>query len=238
MKLGKIISFLMVMLLVTLNYAQEKQHETNSTVPELEKFHEVIYSIWHTAWPEKDVKMLKSLLPDVEKGYNEIVKAKLPGILRDKQAKWDAGMKNLTASFNAYKTAAGKDEKQPLLDAAEKLHMNYEGLVRAIRPVLKEVDSFHQELYSLYHYYAPEYNFDKIKNSSAVLTAKMTDLKKAQLSERQKGKKDSFDKAVSELDKAVMELAVVVKAGSNKDKVKAIVETVHTKYQAVEKVFE
>jgi hypothetical protein len=238
MKTRIILLFLFVMLLVSVNYAQEKQHETSSAVPELEKFHEVIYSIWHTAWPEKDVKMLKSLLPDVEKGYNEIVKAKLPGILRDKQAKWDEGIKNLTASFNAYKTAAGKDEKQPLLDAAEKLHANYEGLVRAIRPVLKEVDSFHQELYSLYHYYSAEYNFEKIKASSVVLTAKMPELKKAQLSERLKTKKAAFDKAVAELDKAVENLAVVVKAGNNKDKVRAAVETVHTKYQAVEKVFE
>ena len=238
MKIRIILSLLFIMLFVTVNYAQDKQHETSSSVPELDKFHEVIYSIWHTAWPEKDVKMLKSLLPDVEKGYNAIVKAKLPGILRDKQSKWDAGMKNLTVSFNAYKAAAAKDDKQPLLDAAEKLHANYEGLVRAIRPVLKEVDSFHQELYSLYHYYAPEYNFAKIKSSSAVLVAKMAELKKAQLSEKQKAKKDAFDKAVAELDKAVKDFADVVKAGDNKEKVKAVVEIVHTKYQAVEKVFE
>ncbi len=238
MKIRTIISFSFFMLLFSVTYAQEKQHETSSSVPELDKFHEVIYAIWHTAWPEKDVKMLKSLLPDVEKGYDAITKAKLPGILRDKQAKWDAGIKNLTASYNAYKAAAAKDDKQPLLDAAEKLHANYEGLVRAIRPVLKEVDSFHQELYSLYHYYAPEYNFDKIKNSSAVLVTKMAELKKAQLSEKQKGKKRAFDKAVSELDNAVKDFADVVKAGNNKDKVKGAVEIVHTKYQAVEKVFE
>lgn len=238
MKIKAILSFLFIMLLVSINYAQDKQHETNASIPELDNFHEVIYTIWHTAWPEKDVKLLKSLLPDIEKGYKELVKAKLPGILRDKQAKWDAGMKILTATYEAYKAAAGKDEKQPLLDAAEKLHANYEGLVRAIRPVLKEVDSFHQELYSLYHYYTPEYKFDKIKNSSAVLTAKMAELKGAKLSERQKGKKDAFDKAVGELDKAVADFAAVVKAGNNKDKIKAAVETVHTKYQAVEKVFE
>ena len=238
MKVRTVLSLLLLLFFVSIGYSQEKQHETNSAVPELEKFHDVIYQIWHTAWPEKDVKMLKSLLPDVEKLFNELSKAKLPGILRDKQVKWDAALKTLTNSFEAYKAAAAKDENQPLLDAAEKLHANYEAMVRVVRPVLKEVDSFHQDLYSLYHYYSPEYNFAKIKKSSAALTAKMTALKKAELSERQKSKKDAFDKAVADLDKAVKDFAAVVKAGDKKDNVKAAVETVHAKYQLVEKVFE
>jgi len=237
MKLKLILSLLMTLVFVTAGFSQVKEHETNSAVPELVKFHEVIYQIWHTAWPEKDVKMLKSLLPEVEKSYKELSGAKLPGILREKKAKWDEGMKKLTASYEAYKTAAGKDDAQPLLDAAEKLHANYEGLVRTIRPVLKEVDAFHQDLYMLYHYYVDKYDFSKIKKSSSALSSKMDAMKKAQLSEKQKTKKEAYDKAVAELEKAVKEFAAVVKAGDNKEKVKAAVETVHTKYQAVEAVF-
>lgn len=238
MKIKAILSVLLVMLFVSFGFAQQKEHETNSAVPELEKFHEVIYQIWHTAWPEKDVKMLKDLLPEVEKGYNDLVKAELPGILRDKKGKWDEGLKKLTAAFDAYKKAAAADEKQPLLDAAEKLHANYEGMVRVVRPVLKEVDAFHQDLYTLYHFYSPEFKLDKIKKASAALTKKMSGLAKAKLSERQQPKKDAYDKAVTELGTAVKEFAAVVKTSKDKVKIQAAVETVHAKYQLLEKVFE
>lgn len=238
MKIKLLLSVLLLAIVFSTNYSQVKEHETTSAVPELEKFHDVIYQIWHTAWPEKDVKLLKSLFPDVEKDFVQLAKAKLPGILREKQGKWDEGMKKLTASFEAYKNAVSKNENQPLLDAAEKLHANYEGLVRVIRPVLKEVDAFHQDLYMLYHYYLPEYNFEQIKKSSAALLEKITGMAKAQLSEKQKIKKDAFDKSVAELDKSVKDLAAAVKAGNNKDKVKVAVESVHSKYQLVEKVFE
>jgi hypothetical protein len=238
MKIKAILSVLSLLLFVSLGFAQVKEHETNSAVPELEKFHEVIYQIWHTAWPEKDVKMLKDLLPEVEKGYKDLAKAELPGILRDKKGKWDEGMKKLTAAFEAYKKATASDEKQPLLDAAEKLHANYEGMVRVVRPVLKEVDAFHQDLYSLYHYYSPEFKLDKIKKASAALSKKIEGMQKAQLSEKQKTKKDAYDKSVAELEKAVKEFAAVVKTSKDKAKIQAAVESVHAKYQLVEKVFE
>jgi hypothetical protein len=66
--------------------------ETESAVPELAAFHEVIYPIWHTAYPDKDIAMLKSLVPQVNELAAKVFSAQLPGILRDKQAKYDAGL--------------------------------------------------------------------------------------------------------------------------------------------------
>ncbi len=238
MKLKAILLLSVFMTIAVVSYAQEKEHEISSTVPELEKFHDVIYPMWHTAWPEKDVKMLKSLFPQVEKDYTALAKAKLPGILRDKKGKWDAGIKNFTAAYEAYKSAASKEDAQPLLDAAEKLHAGYEALVRVIRPVLKEVDDFHKDLYMLYHYYTPENNYAGVKTASVSLTKKMLVLKNAQLSEKQKSKKDAFDKAVNELDNSVNALALVVKEGNDKNKIKTAVESLHSRYQAVEAVFD
>ena len=37
--------------------------ETVAQVPILTDFHEVIFKVWHTAWPEKNLAMLSELLP-------------------------------------------------------------------------------------------------------------------------------------------------------------------------------
>jgi hypothetical protein len=44
-------------------FTQDKEHssEISSSIPELSDFHEVIYPIWHTAYPDKDIKMMKEM---------------------------------------------------------------------------------------------------------------------------------------------------------------------------------
>ncbi|MCK7482691.1 MAG: hypothetical protein M0C28_40405 [Candidatus Moduliflexus flocculans] len=93
--------------------------ETESAVPELSAFHEVIYPIWHTAYPEKDIAMLKSLVPQVNELAAKVFAAKLPGILRDKQAKYDAGLAEFRKSVEAYNAAAKGSDDKAMLDAAE-----------------------------------------------------------------------------------------------------------------------
>lgn len=230
--------FLIAVLVSLPLFAQDKGHEVSSQVKELTEFHEVIYQIWHTAWPEKDVKLLKSLLPDVEKGFEEIKNAELPGILRDKKTKWEEGVKKFSVCVDEYKNAAVKNDSVSLLNAAENLHSQYEMLVRVIRPVLKEVDAFHQVLYMLYHYYTPNYDFPKIKEASAELTVKMEDLNKAKLSKRMETREEAFNKAKIELEIAVKKLNDTIQEGDNKKAVTSAVDLVHTKYQDLEKVFD
>ena len=62
--------------------------ETRAEVPALMEMHEVIYPLWHEAWPNKDVKMMNELLPQVQQHVTAVEKSELPGILRDKQAAW------------------------------------------------------------------------------------------------------------------------------------------------------
>ena len=128
------------------------EEETRAEVPALFDFHDVIRTIWHDAWPNKDTKALRALLPDVEKGAKAVAGAELPGILRDRSKAWSAGVKELTALVDEYAAAAGGTDDQKLLDAAERLHSQYEKLVRVIRPALRELDAFHVVLYRLYHY--------------------------------------------------------------------------------------
>ena len=143
--------------------------ETTASVPELAKFHTVIYEIWHGAWPKKDVAQLAGLLPKVEDGVALVAKATLPGILRDRKQAWDAQVQALQEAAREYRTAVEKKQDQALLDAAEKLHMQYERAVRVIRPPLKELEAFHSDLYLLYHYYMPGDSVARMQQSAVAL---------------------------------------------------------------------
>jgi hypothetical protein len=217
--------------------AQGKNHEVNSEVKELMDFHDVIYQIWHTGWPEKNIEFLSSLLPEVESGFEKIQKAELPGILREKKSKWEEGLSKFGKCVEDYKTAVAKKDSVGLLTAAEKLHSQFEMQVRIIRPIMKEIEAFHQVLYMVYHYYVKDYNLEKIKESAAQMLAKVDELNKAKLSERMKPREENFNKAKSELELAVKKLNDVVKSGNNKSDVKAAVNFVHSKYEELEKVF-
>lgn len=217
---------------------QEKNHDVSSQVKELTEFHDVIYQIWHTAWPEKNINLLKSFSAPVEKGFEKIVKAELPGILRDKKGKWEDGLKKFGASVEVYKDAASKNDSVALMNAAEKLHSQYEMLVRVIKPVMKEVDEFHKVLYLLYHYYMPENNSAKIKEAAVSLADKMEMLNKAPLTARLKAREEQFNKARAELGVSVENLNNEIKGGKGKDAVNKAVDALHTKYMELEKVFD
>jgi hypothetical protein len=212
--------------------------ETSGRVPELDAFHKPIYTLWHDAWPAKDIAKIKSLLPDVEKAYTSLAAAKLPGILREKKAKWDEKLQLLTQSVKEYRKSVDENNNEGIMKAAESVHMNYEQMVRIVRPVLKELDAFHQDLYLLHHYYVPEQKSEQIKASADSLTKKMEALNVAELPKRLEAKKDQFTKARKNLDDAVKAFAEGVKAKKGKDDIVKLESTVHARYQVLEKVFE
>lgn len=213
------------------------QHESQAKaeVPALGDFHEVIYVIWHEAWPAKDHAKLRSLLPQIEKGAAAVASAPLPGILQHKQAAWNEGIQALEATVEEYRAAVKAENNDALMSAAEKLHSNYERLVRVTRPPMKELEDFHSSLYMLYHHYLPAYDLAKIKSSSAELKQKAALLQAARLPDRLSAKKDAFDKARQELAAAVTALEPAVQAG-DKAKVKQAVENVHSRYEAAQDV--
>jgi cytochrome c556 len=221
--------------------AQDKKDpshsETSTEVPELSKFHEVIYKIWHTAWPNKDVAMLKDLLPEVEELGGDLVKTQLPGILREKKTAWEKNIEKMKSVMADYRTAVKEDNGQKLLDAAERLHAQYETMVRVIRPALKELDDFHSALYPLYHYYMPQKDKEKIKASVSVLTQRMQALYKATLPSKFKGKESAFKAAKKELAAALKTLEVSV-SGSDQNRIGKDINAVHSRYEELNKVFE
>jgi hypothetical protein len=214
----------------------QRPAEATAEVPALDSFHEVIFKIWHDAWPNKNMALLKQLAPEVEKGIAEVAAAPLPGILRDKKTDWEEGVKKLQAAGSEYKNAAAVNDDARLMTAAETLHRRFEMLIRTIRPALEELDEFHAVLYMLYHHYLPEYDFEKIKASTMELKQKMVALNAATLPERLKQKDPEFQAARAELSKSVDALESVVRSG-DKSTIKKSVEAVHSNYQILEKIF-
>ncbi len=211
--------------------------ETESTVPELNAFHEIIYPIWHTAYPEKDYQALREFVPEINRLASDLYGASLPGILRDKKAKWEAGLEELKKAVGDYNQAASGEDNEALLSAAETLHAKFEMMVRIIRPVLKEVDEFHKVLYIVYHKYLPDKEHDKIGAVSQDLVMKAEAITQAQLPQRLAAKSDQFSAAAQELVAAAKALENECKS-NDPEAIEKAVNILHTKYQNLEKIFD
>ena len=218
------------------SYAQ-KPADAVAEVPELDSFHEVIFKIWHEAWPNKDTAMLKDLQPSVEEGIAKVAAARLPGILREKKAAWAEGIEKLSNAGALYKAAAAADDSTRLLGAAEELHSRFEVLMRLTRPVLKELEDFHSSLYMLYHYYLPEYDIEKIRTPAEELKQKMQVLNSAALPDRLQSRNPDFMVARKKLAESVDALHFIVGTGSE-ETVKKAIDDLHTDYQTIQKIFE
>lgn len=211
--------------------------ETESVIPELDAFHEIIYPIWHTAYPEKDIAALKGFVPEINRLAGKIYGAELPGILRDKEAKWQAGLAEFRKSVEAYDAATKGNDDQTLLDAAETLHARYERLARTIRPVLVEMDEFHKLLYIVFHKSLPDKKFGEIRAVSPDLKGKAEAVAKAQLSTRMEARNDRFQAAAADLVAAATSL-VAASGGADDAAIEKAVLALHEKYVALEKVFD
>lgn len=213
-----------------------KPAEMKAEVPALDAMHEVIMPMWHDAWPNKDYKALAGMLPDIQKHVAAVAKAELPGILRDKQSQWAAGVADLQTAAAAYKEAVDKADNDALLNAAEKLHTQYEGLVKLVRPVLKEMQDFHASLYVLYHFQMSPFALDKATESIQALKAKMDPLNQATLPNRLKARTDAFTAQRARLSKA-LDALVATLPGRDEIKIREAIELMHAEYEKLDKVF-
>ena len=237
---NKINLILILTLLLALPlFAQNDQHSTEieSSVPGLFEFHEVIYPIWHTAYPEKNYAMLKEMVTDVNSGAEKIYTAQLPGILRDKQEEWDKGVAKLRSSVEKYnKAMQGTDEPEMLL-AAEDLHSDYEMLVRIIRPVTKEVDEFHKVLYMIYHHYWPNKNMEEFGKAVDDLAMRADELANCVLPKWASEKSDEFKVQSQKLYDATKNLKELKDSYADETQLNKAIEVVHDNYVALEGLF-
>lgn len=185
--------------------------ELKAEVPELIQYHKVIYKLWHIFWPNKDIGGIVQSFEDIRRGANNIKNAKLPGILRDKKKLWDENVERLIGIVNEMSEAIDSGDSVLILKKTEELHSQYEKLVRIVKPVIKELEEFHQILYVLYHYYVPEYNVKKIKETAPELRNKAEKLKEERLLEKIKSSaRDEFKVRVNKLYDEVLSFVELV----------------------------
>ena len=221
------------------SFTQDQEHssEIDSSIPELSEFHEVIYPIWHTAYPEKDIAMLKEMVSEVNEGAVKIYSAQLPGILRDKKQAWDEGIKKFHSSVERYNEAT-KGNNEEMLSSAEELHSNFEMLVRIIRPVTKEVDEFHKVLYMIYHHYWP--NKDKEEFSRAVddLQLRAEELNTCVLPKWVTEKTEVIKEQSQKLFSSTSTLKKLKDNSADDSEIDNAIENVHNEYMALETLFD
>jgi hypothetical protein len=220
-------------------FAQEHDvsAELKAEVPALADFHEVIYPLWHEAWPSKNVAMMKELLPQVRTHVESVEKATLPGILRDKQKPWDEGVRALKASLVSYERAAAANDPQGLLDAVENLHARFEGLVRVVRPPMPELESYHVVLYEIFHKFMPAKQLASVRDASATLVARCETLAVANVPRRFAAKIEQFRSGATALCQATTELRDVSRT-DDAEKIGRAVDTVHERYRSLAGLFE
>jgi len=163
------------------NDIQISHEEVSTDIPTLSDFHEVIYPLWHDAWPNNNFELMKELYPKVRELTEKLNNEVLPGILRDKENVWKERLAKLTTSVKLYKQAIDENDEAGLKNVVEEVHTNYEGLVRAITPLMKELDAFHVVLHKMYHYYMLEKNMDALRTAAMELLEKAKALQTARL---------------------------------------------------------
>jgi len=228
------------LLLITSIYSQDNNQssETDSSVPALNDFHEIIYPIWHTAYPEKNYSMLKEMVPEVNSGAEKIYTAALPGILRDKQKEWDDGVSKFKSSIETYNNAMDGNSEEEMLKAAETLHSDFEMLVRIIRPVTKEVDEFHKVLYMIYHHYWPNRDMIQFKDAVDDLNELASELNKCVLPKWAADKSEAFMEQSKKLYESTQELKALKDSDSENQEINKAIEKVHSNYVTLEGLFD
>ena len=204
-------------------------------IPELAEMHEVIHPMWHDAYPEKNIRMLKSLYPELKKHFRKLEKASLPENLKDRTKHWNEKIAQLKNALDKYHTAIESNDDPALLNAARDVHSAFEGLVMIVNPPLPEMAEFHQVLYTVFHDYLPNQKWGKLHQAIYQFEEKMELLRKARLPKRMSDKAKEFNQARQKLSGAVAEL-VKLKESDNTERVKEALKKVHDAYQDMEKV--
>lgn len=240
-KLFVFICVLSVLFSSSVTFAQTKVDpaEISSSVQELTDFHDIIYPMWHDAYPAKDYSALKGFVPKIKSYMESVNKAKLPGILREKESAWKGQLSELNNSAQNYYAAANGNKNNDLLIAAERLHSSYEKMVRVLRPALKEIDDFHQTLYIIYHKLLPDSKYDEIAGLAGTLKTKaeaIVNYPQDKIKTRLGDKLAAYNASANKLYSSVETLQEVLKR-TDPAKKKEAVESMHKAYEDLDSLF-
>jgi len=213
---------------------------TEMSRPRLEgliEFHDVVYSVWHSAYPDKDYQAIRDAVPAFKEKMEVVNKAELPGFFREKKEDFEKKREALSMAVLDLEEKAKGIDNEALLKATENLHTAYEQLVRVLAPRVRELENFHLVLYPLWHEALPNKNFKAIIAAAPALQEKVDTLMKVELPAKSKNIAPQFIEKRKALKTSVDEL---VKACNKKDnkKIEEKLDKMHTAYQELDGVFE
>ncbi len=217
-----------------------KTEESVSSAPDttdplkkaLEDFHQVLATLWHQAFPEKDFKTIREKAPLLQEKLMNLAQVKLPTYLEGDKEKLDSFLlkrQHLIVSVDQVVQAAADTVDSSLASAFEQMHWAYEELEKVFAVPIKELDSFHQTLYFLWHKALPERDYGAIRETAPVLKAEVDSLMKVPLPYGCAEKKDEFEKRKSALKDAVYQLAEVCEKASD-EKIEEALSLVHDRF--------
>lgn len=211
--------------------------ELVADVAELDAVHDIMAPLWHDAFPARDFAAIEAAAAEFEPGLAALDAVELPGILRDKQERWNAQKQLLMESYEGLKAAVESGDQDQMLAYTEAFHMNYEGMVRIIRPLSPELSAFHQHLYGMYHYYGPGYDLEKIGTAATDMAAAIPALQAVELPSRLADHQGHYEMVVTELGEAIGALIATLD-DPNRSDVEAAIEAVHSAYAEIEGIYD
>jgi hypothetical protein len=203
--------------------------ELYGTISEVEELHSAVYTLWHTAYPQKDYDMIKDLLPQLDSLTANLDEAPFPKILHMKQEAWDKGREELKAGLQKLHEAVDSDDKAEILNQAEAFHSLFERLARISNPVVPELEAFHRELYKIMHYYLPNGEMDKIRETITTMQEKIEPVMQAELPEHLADRSEDFSSAVQELESKLTSL-VAISGQDDRAAIEGAVKELHTAF--------
>ncbi len=193
------------------------QDTTNQLANAMNDFHSILYPMWHEAYPKKDFKAIREQAPLFQKKLLVLIRIPAPTDL-DEQKKQDFLLKrqNLAFYVDQYNVAAADTVDSALASAFEQMHWGYEELDKVFMVEIKQLDSFHETLYFLWHKALPAKDYKSVKETMPVLKAEMDSLMAFQLPSSCKDIKDDFEAKRTALKDAVYQLVDVAQKGTEK----------------------
>ena len=222
------ITIILIMLIMVLAQHEEKQ-ASQPEIPELQEMHHYIQPMWHKGYPEKDIKLLHSLYPELYAQFEKLKNAPFPEEWPDRKMHWQQGLNQMQNTLKSYKNAMDNNNQEELLKAVRELHDNYEGLMMIVNPPIPEIDDFHKTLYHVYHDYLPNKDWEKIAQSVNEFEKKMENIEKVVLPKWMADQEAQFNTARQNLKQAVQELASL-KNTEDKAELEKAIEKVHEAY--------
>jgi hypothetical protein len=198
----------------------------------LEDFHQVMKPLWHESFPEQDYKTIREKAPLLREKLMTLIRVGPPAKLeQDEEKLRDYLGKRQELAFHVTQVnlAAQDGPDSTLASAFESMHWAYEELERVLAEPFKELESFHETLYFLWHKALPERDYQAIRETAQVLKAEADSLMKAPLPQNCKVKEEEFEKGKTALRDAVYQLAEKSAQGSQDD-TDASLKLVHDKY--------